>query len=80
MLDHEGRRITLLWAPSHVGIPGNEKADHAAKEALDKYISTIERYPPDNLKEWLTEEDSKKRDQRWKYGNKKLKERKPASR
>jgi hypothetical protein len=27
MLDHEGPKITLLWVPSHVGIPGNEKAN-----------------------------------------------------
>jgi hypothetical protein len=25
MLDHEGPRITLLWVPSYVVIPGNEK-------------------------------------------------------
>jgi hypothetical protein len=70
MLDHEGPRIALLWVLSHVGIPGNEKADQAAKAALDQEISTIERYPPDDLKKWLTEEDFKKRDQRWKNGNK----------
>jgi hypothetical protein len=50
MLDHEGPRITLLCVPSHVRIPGNEKADQAAKETLDDDISTIERYPPDDLK------------------------------
>jgi hypothetical protein len=77
MLDHEGPRITLLWVYSHVGIPGNEKADQAAKEALDEDISTTERYPPDNLKKWLTEEDFKKRGQRWKNGNNEMKERKP---
>jgi hypothetical protein len=27
VLDQEGLRITLLWVPSHKGIPGNEKAD-----------------------------------------------------
>jgi ribonuclease HI len=43
MLDQEGPRITLLWIPSHKGIPGNEKADQAAKEALDE---DTERYPP----------------------------------
>jgi hypothetical protein len=77
MLDHEGPRITLLWVPSHVGMPGNEKADQAAKEALDEDISTTERCPPDDLKKWLTEEDFKKRDQRWKNGNNGMKERKP---
>jgi hypothetical protein len=39
---------------------GNEKANQAAKETLDKDISTTERYPPDDLKKWLTEEDLKK--------------------
>jgi ribonuclease HI len=57
MLDHDGPRSTLLWVPSHVEIPGNEKADQAAKAALDEDISTTERYPPDDLKKWLTEED-----------------------
>jgi hypothetical protein len=52
----------------------NQKADQAAKEALDKDISTTERHPPDDLKKWLIEEDFKKRDQRWKNGNNEMKE------
>jgi hypothetical protein len=76
MLDHIGPKITFLWAPSHLGIPGNEKANQAAKEALDEDISTTERYLPDELKKWLTEEDFKKRDQRWNNGNNEMKERK----
>jgi ribonuclease HI len=51
MLDHEGPRFTLLWVLSYKGIPGNEKADQAAKEALDEDISTTKRYPPDDLKQ-----------------------------
>jgi hypothetical protein len=47
------------------------------KEALDEDISTTERYPPDDLKKWLTEEDFKKRVQRWKNGNNEMKQRKP---
>jgi ribonuclease HI len=43
MLDQKGPTITLLWVPSHKGIPGNEKADQAAKEALDVDIPTTER-------------------------------------
>jgi hypothetical protein len=77
MLDQEGPRITLLWVLSHKGIPGNEKADQAAKKVLDEDIPTTERYPSDNMKKWLTEEDFKKGDQRWKNGNNKMKERKP---
>jgi hypothetical protein len=61
-----------------VGIPGNEKADKAAKDPpLHEDISTTERYPPDELKKRLTEEDFKKRDKKWKNGNNETKERKP---
>jgi ribonuclease HI len=35
MLDHKGPRITLILVPGHVGIPGNEKANQAAKDVLD---------------------------------------------
>jgi hypothetical protein len=58
-----------------VGFPGNEKADQAAKEALDEVISTTERYPPEDLQKWLTKEDFKKRDQRSKNGKNEMKER-----
>jgi hypothetical protein len=54
-----------------------KKANQAAKKSLDEDISITERYPPDDLKKWLTEEDFKKRDQRWKNGNNEMKERKP---
>jgi hypothetical protein len=57
---------------SDKGIPGNKKADHTTKE--DDDVSTTERYPPDDLKKWLTGEDFKKRDQRWKHGNNEMKE------
>ena len=29
-----GLKVTLEWCPAHVGIPGNEKADRAAKDGL----------------------------------------------
>jgi kelch-like protein 2/3 len=32
----DGKVIQFIWAPSHMGIRGNEMADQAAKEALDQ--------------------------------------------
>jgi len=33
-LTESGKRIVICWIPSYVNIPGNEKADSAAKSAL----------------------------------------------
>jgi hypothetical protein len=37
--------ITLLWVPGNVDTTGNENADIAAKEALNKRIHSTEKYP-----------------------------------
>ena len=36
-LESEGRRVTLAWIPSHVGVPGNEAADSEAKRGLQQH-------------------------------------------
>jgi len=41
MLKEENRTLHICWIPSHRGIPGNEKADQAAKEALNNNVITI---------------------------------------
>jgi len=38
-LTNSGKIIVLCWIPSHVNIPGNERADAAAKSALSLPIT-----------------------------------------
>ena len=42
-LNLSGKRVTLCWIPSHVGIAGNEAADAAAKRAAQRPCSR--RFP-----------------------------------
>jgi len=43
-----GKTVMLCWIPSHVNIPGNEKADCAAKSALFLPITNM-RFPAYDL-------------------------------
>ena len=67
-LSKEGKTITLIWVPSHVGIRGNEMADCLAKEATKHPEIEIEIMPEifdikrtirrELLNEWQTRWDS----------------------
>ena len=43
-LRENGKFVTLVWVPSHVGIQGNERADSAAKSALDFNVTNFKAY------------------------------------
>ena len=40
-LKTSGKRIILFWIPSHVNIPGNDRADAAAKKALKNPVTNL---------------------------------------
>lgn len=39
LLHHKGEEVTLAWIPSHMGIPGNKKADSLEKLATSNGIA-----------------------------------------
>jgi ribonuclease HI len=77
LLEQEGDKITLLWVSSHVGIPGNEQADSAAKEALDEQIDRPEEYPPQDLAKWTAQQLEENQQTPWEQNGAEMRNWKP---
>ncbi|ESO11720.1 hypothetical protein HELRODRAFT_166738 [Helobdella robusta] len=41
LTDNNGKKITLMWIPSHIGIQGNEEVDQLASQAFVKNINDL---------------------------------------
>lgn len=53
-IENTGREIIFLWIPAHVGIPGNELADNAAKEATSGQVDEGTTIPYADVKTTIT--------------------------
>ncbi|ESO00366.1 hypothetical protein HELRODRAFT_175776 [Helobdella robusta] len=49
--DNNGKKITLIWIPSHIGIQGNEVVDQLASQAYNIPISNLP-IPHNDLRFW----------------------------
>jgi hypothetical protein len=59
------------------GIPGNEAADYAAKEALNEETHHTEPYPPQDLIAWIRVKHVQEQQEKWENSTTTMKEHKP---
>jgi hypothetical protein len=72
LLDQEKGRVKLMWIPSHSEITRNERADEAAKNAVEEDINGRELYPPQEL---IVHREKTPEHTGWQNDTKKLKRR-----
>ena len=58
------KHVVLAWVPSHIGIPGNERADKVAKEALKEPVSEA-RIPYTDLRSQIHKHIKKSWQDQW---------------
>jgi ribonuclease HI len=61
LLDEGSEKVTLLWVPSHMEIPGNEITEEEAKSAMENDLLATTKYPPKDLIYLIKTEDKKTR-------------------
>jgi hypothetical protein len=62
--------------PGHMEIPGNEIAEEEAKAVLEDDLLATEKYPPQDLINWIKTEDKKTRKARLQNSENNMKNRK----
>ncbi|XP_067659474.1 uncharacterized protein [Haliotis asinina] len=64
------KEVTLCWIPSHVGIPGNERADKLARQALELNVSLEHPYSKSEIRSMIQNSITSKWQRLWNTSDK----------